>query len=35
MATAGGGENRALDHVQILLKEKDQKPKREIRTLRY
>lgn len=24
-ATAGGGENRALDHVQILLKEKKKK----------
>ena len=39
VATAGGGEDRALDHIQILLKgkkkKKDQRPKREIRTLRY
>lgn len=39
MATTGRSENRALDRIQILLKEKNknknQRPKREIKTLRF
>lgn len=41
MATTGRSENRALDCIQILLKgkkkrkEKNQRPKREIKTLRF